>query len=110
MKKLPTAHEYHLMRFLAFAGFAAILMLGAAIVIAYAIWRVNVRADAPAGYNGDPQRGRVEIVAYGCPSCHIIAGTSSPAGLVGPPLDAMSRRSYIAGRFPNQEIWMTEWL
>jgi cytochrome c1 len=35
---------------------------------------------------------------------------AAPQGIVGPTLTSMGRRSYIAGRFPNHEIWMTLWL
>ena len=39
---------------------------------------------------------------YGCTACH--------EAYVAPPFDRMAARSYIAGRFPNIPIVMTEWI
>jgi len=49
------------------------------------------------------------VQTYGCPSFHQI-GDATPQGEVGPPLNGIANRSYIAGRFLNDEIWMTQWL
>jgi cytochrome c2 len=53
--------------------------------------------------DGDPARGRAIIAggAYGCASCHAIPGIQAPRGIVGPPLDGMAGRSFIAGQLPN---------
>lgn len=55
-------------------------------------------------YNGDPARGRaiVESGVYGCASCHTIPGIRAPRGVVGPTLDGMPQRSFIAGQLPNR--------
>ncbi|HEY6066825.1 MAG TPA: c-type cytochrome [Thermoanaerobaculia bacterium] len=50
---------------------------------------------------GDPRRGETSIRRYGCGSCHTIPGIAGADALVGPPLDRIASRVYIAGRVPN---------
>lgn len=59
---------------------------------------------------GDPQKGKAEIVAYGCGSCHTIPGIAGANGLVGPPLLFWSRRSIIAGEVPNTPANLIRWI
>jgi putative membrane protein len=47
---------------------------------------------------------------YGCPSCHVIPGVKGAEGVVGPPLTAVSRRTYLAGRIANTPENMTRWI
>ena len=65
--------------------------------------------QAPLGIVGDPERGRLLMPRYGCPACHRIPGV--PGGSdVGPPLDHMARRSYIAGKVKNTPIALVQWI
>ena len=80
------------------AGVLAVLVVAAAIVIIK-----ETHHNAPIEYLGDADRGRALFAAYGCPSCHT-------TGMVGPPLDDVGTRSYIAGRFPNIRGVMIQWL
>ncbi len=80
-----------------------------AAMLTIALVAAGCRREAPAGYAGDPDRGRTLVAAYGCPSCHTIGG-AVPRGMVGPPLDDVGARSYIAGRFPNVPGVMQQWL
>jgi cytochrome c2 len=50
---------------------------------------------------GDPYRGKEGARRYGCSSCHSIPGVRGADGLVGPPLDHIASRAYVAGRLPN---------
>jgi cytochrome c len=59
---------------------------------------------------GDPDRGKEQIVAYGCGSCHVIPGVSGARGLVGPPLTQFAHRAYIAGEVPNNEDFLVQWI
>ena len=59
---------------------------------------------------GDASRGRALAVHYGCVSCHAIPGIGSATGSVGPPLDRMAVRQYLAGRYPNVPQWMVQWI
>lgn len=55
-------------------------------------------------------RGAKLISRYGCGSCHTIPGINGADGLVGPPLDHWSRRSYIAGVLPNDPENLVLWI
>jgi cytochrome c2 len=50
---------------------------------------------------GDPAHGRTAVRAYGCDTCHTIPGILSADATVGPPLDRLARRTYLAGRVTN---------
>ena len=54
--------------------------------------------------NGDPARGRALVASgvYGCTACHDVPGIRVPKGIVGPRLDGVKRRSFIAGTLPNR--------
>ncbi len=53
--------------------------------------------------NGDPARGRALIASgvHGCTTCHAVPGMRGVRGVVGPPLDGLARRGFIAGQLPN---------
>lgn len=59
---------------------------------------------------GSPRRGRALIRQYKCGSCHMIPGIHGATGQFGPPLLAMSRRTYIAGEFPNIPVNLVHWV
>jgi cytochrome c1 len=59
---------------------------------------------------GNPDRGKQQIVAYGCGACHVIPGVGQAQGLVGPPLNSFARRSYIAGEIPNSAANLVRWI
>ena len=56
------------------------------------------------------ERGKQQIVAYGCGSCHVIPGVGQATGLVGPPLTHFAKRAYIAGEVPNNPDFLTQWI
>ena len=83
-----------------------------ALVLAMAACRGG-RADRPfpvAVPGGDAERGAQVIRSFDCGSCHTIPGIRGANGLVGPPLTMMARRTYIAGRLPNQPEAMVRWV
>ncbi|OFE13547.1 hypothetical protein PHACT_10710 [Pseudohongiella acticola] len=59
---------------------------------------------------GDAERGRLAIQSAGCGSCHSIAGITSADGRVGPPLEGIDQRVYLAGVLPNTFANMVKWL
>ena len=59
---------------------------------------------------GDPVRGHDQIHNYGCDSCHTIPGVLTATATVGPPLTAVARRSYLAGRIENTPENMMRWI
>jgi putative membrane protein len=59
---------------------------------------------------GDPGRGRRLVTTYGCQVCHHIPGVPGAHGTVGPPLDGMALRSYVAGRLANNPENLIRWI
>ena len=59
---------------------------------------------------GDPEQGAVLIDQAGCGTCHMIPGIDAAQGLVGPPLDHMGKRIFIAGLLRNTPANMMTWL
>jgi cytochrome c len=58
----------------------------------------------------DPVNGKLLLRQFGCGQCHRIPGVAAADGNVGPPLDAIARRAYLAGVLPNTPENMTRWI
>jgi cytochrome c len=54
--------------------------------------------------------GKTAIEDHGCTSCHVIPGLDEPEARVGPPLDGLAERRYIAGDEPNTLDVLLRWL
>nr|WP_244610445.1 c-type cytochrome [Microvirga pakistanensis] len=65
-------------------------------------------AEAMTG--GDLHRAEDHIIRYGCAGCHTIPGISRANGLVGPRLNSISRRVYVAGMLPNSPDNLIRWI
>lgn len=72
--------------------------------------KTTEKADVAQTTGGDPQRGAQLVQNYGCQACHTISSLSGPRGVVGPPLDHIAVRGYIAGKLPNNAQTMELWL
>lgn len=59
---------------------------------------------------GEPETGAGLIREFGCGSCHTVPGIRNARGMVGPPLMAFSKRTYIAGRLPNNPRNLVHWI
>jgi len=59
---------------------------------------------------GDVENGRLLLRQFGCGACHRISGVATAEGAVGPPLDGIAKRVYLAGRLPNTPENMTRWI
>jgi cytochrome c1 len=59
---------------------------------------------------GDIEQGRLLLRQYGCGSCHRIPGVAAADGDVGPPLDHVGRRVYLAGALANSPANMVRWI
>jgi cytochrome c2 len=68
------------------------------------------RSDAAEITGGDPARGVKAIQSYGCGGCHTIRGVRGATGLVGPPLDNIASRVYLARHLPNSPQNMIKWI
>jgi cytochrome c2 len=54
--------------------------------------------------------GKTLIVSNGCGTCHSIPGVEGAKGLVGPPLDNIGRRIFLAGILRNTPENMAAWI
>ena len=70
------------------------------------------RAETSAGETaqGDARAGRRAMDQYACATCHVIPGITGATKQVGPPLEGMASRSYIAGVLENSTGNMVRWL
>ncbi|WP_342116985.1 c-type cytochrome [Pseudoduganella sp. OTU4001] len=62
------------------------------------------------GQAPDRARGRVALTQYACQSCHMIPGVTGPQTFVGPNLDGLAQRSFIAGKLPRSEANLVRWI
>lgn len=70
----------------------------------------RVRAAYITTSGGNARTGRDTIRKYGCYACHTIDGVPGARGLVGPPLDGISNREFIAGELPNTPENLMRWI
>jgi cytochrome c2 len=82
----------------------------AAVLVALALVAACSHGSRPPPPDGDADRGRVLLHRYGCGYCHGIAGVEAARGEVGPPLDDVGRRVYLAGSLPNTPRQMAQWI
>jgi cytochrome c2 len=87
---------------------AAVVLICTAILCGCEGGRSEPRYSAATG--GNPQRGAQLITKFDCGSCHTIPGVRAANGVVAPPLDFFSRRSFIAGELPNTFDNLVLWL
>lgn len=66
--------------------------------------------DHEPASGGNPRRGRDLIAHYGCGSCHTIPGIKGATATVGPPLEGLAKRVYIAGRLTNTPEQLAKWI
>jgi cytochrome c len=59
---------------------------------------------------GDPATGGRDLYRLGCGSCHAIPGIVGAHGKVGPSLEGVAGRSYIAGQLSNQPPNLERWI
>lgn len=69
-----------------------------------------VRERAVAITGGDPDHGRRLITDKGCGLCHTVPGVPRADGLVGPSLERVGSRVYLAGVTANSPGNMIRWL
>src|SRR3954452_3994567 len=59
---------------------------------------------------GNPLRGKLEIVRFGCPACHEIPGIPTARSRVGPSLRNIVAQEYLAGQISNTPNNMVHWV
>jgi cytochrome c len=70
----------------------------------------ETKEHAIAQCGGDPDTGKFAIQQYGCGSCHTIPGIPGANGMVGPSLEKVAMRTYIAGVLPNNGTNIIRWI
>jgi cytochrome c2 len=89
---------------------AAIATVGAALALSASCTENAWSGGAEMSGGGDPVRGRAAIRQYGCGACHQIRGVDGAEGQVGPPLDGIGGRAFIAGRLSNSADNLVRWI
>jgi cytochrome c len=93
--------------------FIAAAVVGLALVVGVVADKVEAEqrwAAAVALTAGDPAAAPAAIRRYGCAGCHVIPGVAAGRGLVGPPLQGLKERVYIAGVLPNSASNLVRWI
>jgi cytochrome c len=87
--------------------------LGLAVLLSLGLIALGCRGPEETARRltgGEPARGPVLIRKYGCQTCHTIPGVPGADGMVGPPLDRIASRTYLAGRLPNTPENLMRWI
>ncbi len=93
-------------------GAGALVLIFVAIagaIFASVLQHPHVMAEQNVAY-GDPSKAPNLLRAYGCGSCHTIPGVAGANGTVGPRLDNLSQRSFLAGQLPNTPDNLVIWI
>jgi len=88
---------------------ARVAVLRLVLITACALASACTATPSPVA-GGDPENGRLLLRQFGCGTCHRIPGVATAEGNVGPPLDAIARRVYLAGLLPNTPDNMMRWI
>ena len=92
---------------------AAIAASTSALVLLSACDGASALLNSSAGRQalvGDAGRGQRLLAQYQCGSCHAIPSVPASQGNIAAPLDAFGKRSYIAGRIPNNSEALARWI
>lgn len=86
-----------------------------ALALVLAAWgcgdgKSDVEKTAAALTGGDPAKGHDALRRYGCQACHTIPGLEGARGKVGPSLEGIGGRTYLAGQLPNNAQNMIRWI
>ena len=80
------------------------------ILAACALALAGCSGGERAALGGDPEAGKLLLRQYGCGTCHHIPGVAAARGNVGPPLERLGKRVYLAGALPNTPENLAAWI
>jgi cytochrome c len=83
---------------------------GCALVALASCQQAQLERRAEAMTGGSARRGVEAINKYGCATCHTIPGVRGATALVGPNLQQVASRMYLAGVLPNTPDNMIRWI
>jgi cytochrome c len=97
-------------RRMAWVGMLLVATAGAGVA-----WdRLDARSDrfvrARAAVGGDPVNGGRLIAGYGCAACHDIPGIRPHGARVGPSLEGLATRPFLAGQVRNRPDRLVAWI
>lgn len=72
--------------------------------------RVDEREAMQLTQGGRPGMGRRWMEIYGCGGCHVVPGVPGARGRVGPPLDNVAARLFVAGVTENKPDNLIAWI
>ena len=72
--------------------------------------QVQRKRTAEALTGGNVERGERAFLAFGCGGCHTVGGVPQAQGKVGPPLDGVATRAFIAGKLENRPGNLRRWI
>ena len=87
-----------------------VLYIGLAIAVITVGCREAPAVPRVAVAGGNANEGRELLAQYGCGSCHTIPGVRGASGKVGPPLNNIADRAFLAGRIRNQQDSLILWI
>jgi cytochrome c len=97
-------------RWLVIAGIVAVLAAGAGVAWNQFDARADRFARARMAVGGDPVRGARMISQRGCAACHDIPGIRPSGAKVGPSLEGLATRPFLAGQIRNRPDHLIRWI
>jgi cytochrome c2 len=99
----------------AFRPWNGLRFLAAGAVVGFLVFGITGCENRDGGRSdevdgGNVSRGEAAIQEYGCGSCHAIPGVPGADGKVGPPLNDIADRQFIAGKLPNDAEHLVRWI
>lgn len=64
----------------------------------------------PVNVRGQVARGKILVSSYGCESCHVIPNVEGVRGYIGPSLEHIATKYYLAGQIPNSRENLRLWV
>lgn len=93
---------------------STLILLGAALLLSWACNPAKGKTDVPVQSSPDGPRSwaaaKSAIRQYGCQTCHVIPGIVGATGTIGPSLDGIADRYYLAGQLPNTPENLSIWI
>lgn len=82
-----------------------------AAALAFLSFAVTGCSSAVSGQKAGAERSASALmIEYGCPTCHVIPNVPGAVGKVGPSLQSLAQRSYVAGVLPNNPQNLQQWI
>lgn len=80
-------------------------------LLAFTVAGCTRSSEQAALHPGGQAPGVPELMRhYGCPACHVIPNVPGAVGKVGPSLESLAQRSYLAGSLPNTPGNLRNWI